>query len=67
MKVSDSATRLRVMIEKAIEDHIITTEEFDEILNLVHEDGHIDRHERALLSTLQEMIENKEVKFSNLS
>lgn len=63
MKISESAGRLRIMIEKAIEDEIITRAEMDSILAIASEDGHIDQHERALLNQLQEMIENKTVKF----
>ncbi len=63
MKYSESAGRARIMIEKAIEDQKITRAEMDSILNIVTEDGHIDPHEQALLNQLQEMIENKSVKF----
>ena len=51
------------MIEKAIDDQKITRAEMDAILNIVTEDGHIDPHEQALLNQLQEMIENRSVKF----
>lgn len=63
-KVSDSALRLREMIEKAIDDHVITRDEYDKIIHIATEDGIIDRHERALLSELQQMIEDKMVKFA---
>ena len=63
-KISDSAIRLRAMIEKAIEDHKITRDEYDKIINIATEDGVIDRHERALLSELQQMIEDKMIKWS---
>lgn len=63
MKYSESAGKLRKMIEKAIEDHKITRDEMDTILHIASEDGHIDPHEQALLNQLQEMIENKTVKF----
>lgn len=63
MALSESGERLRQIIIKAIEDHIITPEEYDEIINVSMEDGHIDHQERALLKELQQMIENKEVKF----
>ena len=63
MKYSESAGRLRKMIEKAIDDHKITRAEMDTILHIASEDGHIDSHEQALLNQLQEMIENKTVKF----
>jgi tellurite resistance protein len=63
MAYSESAQKLRIMIEKAIDDHRITREEMDAIINIVSEDGHIDPHEQALLNQLQEMIENKTVRF----
>lgn len=63
MKYSESAGRARKMIEKAIEDHKITRAEMDTILNIVSEDGHIDPQEQALLNQLQEMIEDRSVKF----
>ncbi len=63
MKISESAGRLRKMIEKAIEDGKITRAEMDSILHIATDDGHIDPHERALLMQLQEMIENKTVKY----
>lgn len=62
--ISNSSLRLKEMIEKAIEDHVITREEYDQIIHLATEDGHIDRHEKALLSELQQMIEDKMVKFA---
>ena len=62
-KVSESSIRLKEMIEKAIEDHVITRDEYDQIINIATEDGHIDPDERALLSELQQMIEDKMVRF----
>ena len=61
--ISDSSIRLREMIEKAIEDHKITRDEYDQIINIATEDGYIDQHEKALLSELQQMIEERQVKF----
>ena len=63
MPISESAVRLRKMIEKAIDDHKITRAEMDTILNIATEDGHIDPQEQALLNQLQEMIENKAVRY----
>ena len=63
-KISDSSIRLREMIEKAIEDGKITRDEYDKIIHIATEDGIIDRHEQALLSELQQMIEDKMVKWS---
>ncbi len=64
MKYSESAAKLRDMIEKAIEDQKITRAEMDAILHIATEDGHIDPHEQALLNQLQDMIENKTVRFT---
>ncbi|MCB2194854.1 MAG: hypothetical protein KQH79_03290 [Bacteroidetes bacterium] len=64
MSLSESSERLRRVINKAIEDHIITPEEYQEIIEITYEDGHMDSQERALLAQLQQMIENKEVKFA---
>lgn len=64
MVYSESAGRLRKMIEKAIDDQKITRTEMDTILNIVTEDGHIDPQEQALLNQLQEMIENRTVKYT---
>lgn len=62
MKVSESAGRVRKMIEKAIEDHRITKAEYEEIIQLVLEDAQVDPQERALLKELQDMIDHREVK-----
>jgi len=64
MAISESGERLRKAIIKAIDDHVITPEEYDEIIEISMEDGHIDSQERALLAQLQQMIEHKEVKFA---
>jgi hypothetical protein len=61
--ISESSIRLKAMIEKAIEDEKITREEYDKIIHIATEDGVIDRHEKALLSELQQMIEDKAVRF----
>lgn len=62
MPYSESTRRLKAMIEKAIEDHTITRAEMDAIMAVANEDSHIDRHEQALLTQLQELIENKTVR-----
>ncbi len=64
MPLSESNKRLRQLIDKAIEDHIITPEEYDEILEISFEDGHIDSQEQAMLTELQKMIENQEIRFA---
>lgn len=62
MAYSESAHRLKEMINKAMEDHVITRDEYDEIIHIATEDGHIDPQERALLYELQDMIENRVVR-----
>jgi len=62
-KVSESSIRLKKMIVKAIEDLKITHDEYDQIINIATEDGHIDPDEKALLGQLQQMIEDKMVRF----
>lgn len=62
MKVSENADRLKQLIEKAIEDHKITRDEYDMIINMATEDGNVDPQEKALLAELHDMIESKMVK-----
>lgn len=64
MVLSESGEHLRQMINKAIEDLIITPEEYNEIIRISLEDGHIDSQEQSLLTELQKMIENKEIRFA---
>ncbi|NJK86848.1 MAG: hypothetical protein HC906_13615 [Bacteroidales bacterium] len=54
--------KLKDMISKAIDDHVLTKDEYDLILHLASEDGVIDRQEQILLEQLNEMIETKFVK-----
>ena len=63
MAFSESGERLKKAIIKAIDDHVITPEEYEEIINISYEDGQLDSQEKALLAQLQAMIENKEVRF----
>lgn len=54
--------QLEKLIKKAIEDHQITTKEFDEIHHLASQDGHIDHHESILLKQLHDMIADNAIK-----
>ncbi len=65
MGLSKSGEKLRLLIHQAIEDGKITAEEYDAIIELSHEDGHVDHQEKALLKELQQLIENKTVIFTN--
>jgi hypothetical protein len=62
MAISKNAHTLKIMIEKAIEDHKVTRSEYEMILHQATEDGIVDPQEQALLKQLQEMIEDKSVK-----
>jgi len=62
MKVTESGNELYKLINKAIEDHQITREEYDMILHTAFEDGIVDPHEKVLLEQLQEMIHTGVVK-----
>jgi hypothetical protein len=62
MALSSSAEKLKKMIDKAIEDHEITILEYEKILHIASEDNKIDAQERALLQTLQDLIESGAVK-----
>lgn len=62
MAVSSSATKLKEMINKAIEDHEVTVSEYEKILCLASADNVVDAQEKALLQSLQSMIESGIVK-----
>ncbi len=62
MAPSQSARRLKKIIEIAIDDHVITQSEMDMIMTIAAEDSHIDAQEQLLLNQLHEMIENKMVR-----
>ncbi len=62
MNASKSSIEMRKLIDKAIENHEITRREYDLILHKASEDSVIDPHEQALLSQLNDMIEDKSIK-----
>ena len=64
MKLSRSGLELKEVIEKAIQDHVITESEYNEIMKMANKDGWIDDHEQRLLAQLQEMLGNGTVKRS---
>ncbi|MFZ5765608.1 MAG: hypothetical protein ACOY4H_08430 [Thermodesulfobacteriota bacterium] len=57
-----SATDLKSLINHAISDLEITHTEYQQIMDLAHSDGIIDKEEKALLSQLQQMISDGTVK-----
>ena len=62
MKLTKSGLELRVVIEKAFEDSVITNSEYEEIVKVASKDGMIDDHEQRLLGQLQSLLENGTVK-----
>ncbi len=57
-----SAEQLKDLIDKAIEDQELTFTEHEKILALADKDNLIDKKEKALLHSLQCMIENGTIK-----
>ena len=62
MKLTKSGIELRDVIEKAMQDCVITNSEYGEIMKLADKDGMIDDHEQRLLSQLRELLENGTLK-----
>ena len=62
MKISESAVKLRKLIDKALENHEVTRSEYDKIIHQATEDAHIDPHEKALLNEFYEMITDKSIR-----
>ena len=58
----DSGKRISDMIKKAMDDHKITTTEYEKIMMIADEDGVIDAQEKRQLAELQNMIENGTIK-----
>ena len=62
MQSGESGEKLSEMIKKAIRDLEVTDSEFNEIMAIANEDGHVDSQEQALLSQLHSMIANGTIK-----
>ena len=60
--MSTESEKLRILIDKAIEDGVVTMKEYNQILSQAAADGYEDSEERALLANLQEMIADGTVK-----
>ncbi len=59
---SKSASKLKELINHAIQDLEVTPDEYMKIMDLAHDDSHIDREEKALLSQFQGMLNNGTIK-----
>lgn len=62
MLFTKNGASLSDAIKQAIEDHEITNAEYDEIMQIAHEDEVIDRQEQALLKELNTMIADGTIK-----
>ena len=60
--VSKSATKLNELIKHIIDDLEVTPEEYQQVMDCAHEDGHIDKEEEVLLAQFQAMISNGTIK-----
>lgn len=60
--VTKNGLKLADVIKKAIEDHMVTNAEYEEIYNIALEDGRIDNLEKALLAEFKDMIADKTIK-----
>lgn len=60
--LTKSGKSLEEMIKKAIDDHVIKNSEYEEIIELAHQDGKIDAHEKVLLQEFNDLIAEKTVK-----
>ncbi len=61
-KPSQSASNLKELINDAIQDLEITPDEYNKIMECAHDDSHIDKEEKALLSQFQQMLSNGTIK-----
>jgi hypothetical protein len=61
-KPSQSASNLKELINDAIQDLEITPDEYNKIMDCAHDDSHIDKEEKALLSQFQQMLSNGTIK-----
>lgn len=62
MNPSRSATNLKELISAAMQDLEITPEEYRQIVDYAHDDGHIDEEEKALLAQFHGMLSDGTIK-----
>lgn len=61
-KPSKSASKLKELINNAIQDLEVTPDEYQKIMDFAIGDGYIDQEEKALLSQFQAMISDGTIK-----
>jgi hypothetical protein len=62
MRLTKSGMELKDVMEKAIQDCMITNSEYEEVMQVANKDGMIDDNEQRLLSLFQEMLGNGTLK-----
>ncbi|MCK9445959.1 hypothetical protein M0Q50_03605 [bacterium] len=60
--ISKNALEMHKLIVEAIDKHQIDRDDYDKIIEIALRDGTIDKHERAMLSQLQDLIGDKTIK-----
>jgi hypothetical protein len=60
--ITKSGQKLAEVMKKAIDDHVITSVEYEEILNTAYEDGMLDHNEKILLKEFKNLIAEKIIK-----
>lgn len=60
--ISKDALEMHKLIVEAIDKHQIDRDDYDKIIEIALRDGTIDKHERAMLSQLQDLIGDKTIK-----
>jgi len=60
--LTNSGVKLAEAIKKAIDDHVVTNAEYEEIYSIADEDGRLDSHELLLLREFKDMIADKTIK-----
>ena len=61
-KVSDSSQKMRKILDRAIQEHEITRDDYDRFLTIASADGHFDTQERVLLANLNDLIYDRTIK-----
>jgi tellurite resistance protein len=61
-KPSKSAVSLKQIINDAISDLEITPDEYNKIMQVANEDGHLDKEETALLAQFHQMLNDGTIK-----
>ncbi len=62
MSKHQAGHKLLAKVKHAMDDLEVTAAEYREIMDLAHQDGHIDAQERAILAQFNQMISDGTIK-----